>query len=120
MAQRVTTTVTDDIDGSKNAETVTFGLDGAQYEIDLAKKNASALRKAMGEFVSAARTIDSANGQSDKFPRRRRARGAGKSAGGAKSDVKTIREWAAANGISTSTRGRIAASVVEQYEQSRA
>ena len=116
MAQRVTTTVTDDIDGSKNAETVTFSLDGADYEIDLAKKNAAALRKSLAEFVGVARSVGSA-GASGKPGRRRTARSAPAVAkSGTKVDVRAVREWAAANGIPTSSRGRIAASVVEQYQ----
>jgi hypothetical protein len=50
MAQQTTVALIDDIDGGKAAETVSFGLDGSIYEIDLSKKNATALRKALGEF----------------------------------------------------------------------
>ena len=39
MAKNVSVIVTDDLDGSENAETVSFGFDGVTYEIDLAKKN---------------------------------------------------------------------------------
>lgn len=116
MAQRVTTTVTDDIDGSKNAETVNFSLDGAHYEIDLAKKNAAALRKSLAEFVAVARPLAASVG-AQRTSRGRNARTAVKSTkAGAKVDVRAIREWAAANGIQTSSRGRIAATVVEQYQ----
>lgn len=38
MARQETVTLTDDIDGGKADETVTFGLDGASYEIDLHSK----------------------------------------------------------------------------------
>src|SRR3954447_4766959 len=38
VAQRTMVIITDDIDGTEGAETVTFGLDGAQFEIDLAQK----------------------------------------------------------------------------------
>ena len=57
MAQQTTVTLTDDIDGGKAAETVSFGLDGRIYEIDLSKKNATALRKALGEFTASARHV---------------------------------------------------------------
>ena len=57
MAQQTTVTLTDDLDGGKAAETVTFGLDGRVYEIDLSKKNAAALRKALGEFTASARRV---------------------------------------------------------------
>src|SRR5664279_2419948 len=51
VAQQTSVTMVDDLDGGKAAETVTFGLDGGSYEIDLSKKNAGALRKALTEFV---------------------------------------------------------------------
>ena len=35
MAQRVNVFLVDDIDGSDAAETISFGLDGTRYEIDL-------------------------------------------------------------------------------------
>ena len=46
MAQRIVTELTDDTNGKPADETVTFGLDGREYEIDLTSKNAAALRKA--------------------------------------------------------------------------
>ena len=33
MAQKTTTFLIDDLDGGQAAETLTFGLDGTQYEI---------------------------------------------------------------------------------------
>src|SRR5690242_8640106 len=39
MAQRVNVVLVDDLDGSDATETVSFGLDGAQYEIDLSAAN---------------------------------------------------------------------------------
>ena len=51
MAHQTSVTLVDDLDGGKAAETVVFGLDGASYEIDLSKKNAGTLRKALTEFV---------------------------------------------------------------------
>ena len=44
MAQRTQITFTDDIDGSDAEGTVTFALNGAQYEIDLSKKNSDKLQ----------------------------------------------------------------------------
>jgi hypothetical protein len=38
MAQRVQTLLIDDLDGGEAAGTVRFGLDGAEYEIDLAAR----------------------------------------------------------------------------------
>ena len=48
MAQRVTVDLTDDIDGTEAAETITFRVDGTAYEIDLSKKNAAKIRRDFG------------------------------------------------------------------------
>ena len=39
MAQKVQVTLEDDIDGGEAAETIVFGLDGVNYEIDLSQEN---------------------------------------------------------------------------------
>src|SRR4051812_50059808 len=57
MAQRIVTEVTDDTNGKPADETVTFGLDGREYEIDLTSKNAAALRKAFDVYVKSGRRI---------------------------------------------------------------
>jgi hypothetical protein len=57
MAQSTIVYLTDDIDGSDADETIRFGLDGKAYEIDLNKKNASALRKALKPYVDAGRSV---------------------------------------------------------------
>ena len=38
MSKSVSVIITDDLDGSENAETVSFGFDGVTYEIDLGKR----------------------------------------------------------------------------------
>ena len=55
MAQRVSITLVDDLDGSEATETVAFGLDNTNYEIDLSEQNAKELRSRLDEFVAAAR-----------------------------------------------------------------
>jgi hypothetical protein len=106
MAQQTTVTLTDDLDGTKAAETVRFGLDGRSYEIDLNKRNAAALRKALGEFVAAGRKVRGARSVAKPA----------KSVEPARVDAKAVREWAAASGIMVSARGRIPADVVDQYQ----
>jgi intergrase/recombinase len=105
MAQQTTVTLTDDLDGGKAAETVSFGLDGRVYEIDLSKKNAAALRKALGEFTASARRVRSG----------RSAVKAAKSS--ERVDAKAIREWAQENGYQVSARGRVPADVVERFQE---
>lgn len=109
MAQQTTVTLTDDLDGTKAAETVRFGLDGRSYEIDLNKRNAAALRKVLAEFTAAARKV-------------RGSRPVGKPVAAPvaeRIDAKAVREWAAANDITVSARGRVPADVLARYEESR-
>jgi len=56
MAQSTLTYLTDDIDGSDADETVRFALDGKSYEIDLNKKNATALRRSFKPYIEAGRS----------------------------------------------------------------
>ena len=111
MAQRVITELVDDIDGTTLADgagqTVTFGIDGSEYQIDLSNKNAAKLRKALQPYVDAGRRV---GGQAQ----RRRSRAQPSSS----SDAKAIRAWAAENGIELSARGRIPAAVMQQYQAS--
>src|SRR5919197_834359 len=55
MAQKVTVSLVDDVDGSEAEETVEFGLDGVTYQIDLSGSNAAKLRDALASFVANAR-----------------------------------------------------------------
>ena len=56
MAREIIERLVDDLAGGPAVETVAFGLDGATYEIDLNKKNATALRKALEHYIAAARS----------------------------------------------------------------
>lgn len=55
MAQTVIVQITDDIDGGKADETISFALNGKTYEIDLSAKNAQNLRDAFAPFIEKAR-----------------------------------------------------------------
>jgi hypothetical protein len=106
MAKTVVTT--DDLDGSSNAETVTFSFEGRSYEIDLAKKSRIAFEKALKPYMDAARTVAGQSGRGSGASRSR-----GRRAGSV--DLAAVRAWAADNGIAVSDRGRISAAVLEQY-----
>ena len=110
MSRRTVIELRDDTDGSPAAETVTFGLDGAELEIDLNKDNAEKLRQAMAPYVSAARTVGG---------RRRGTRktGDGRGAPRDREQLRAIREWAKENGMKVSERGRIPAEVEEAYNR---
>jgi hypothetical protein len=109
MAQRVNVVLVDDIDGDDAAETVSFSLDGVDYEIDLNETNAQALRDAMGTYVSAGRRV--AGRKSSGRGRGRRV-AAGGNGGPSASD---IRAWARENGWDVPERGRVSAEVREAY-----
>lgn len=111
MAQQVSVKLVDDIDGSEASGTVSFGLDGAQYEIDLSDDNAGKLRDALAAFVGSARRAGGGRARAVVAPRVARP--------GASDRVRTaaIREWARQNGHAISDRGRIPSSVVEAYGQ---
>ena len=55
MAQRVQIILEDDYDGGNADETVSFALDGTEYEIDLSAKNAADLRDAFSPWLGHAR-----------------------------------------------------------------
>ena len=104
MAQKIHIVLEDDLDGGDAAETVTFGLDGTTYEIDLNDKNADKLRTALAPYVGHGRKVGSA-------PRR------GRKAASGGASAKEIREWARNNGYDVPERGRVSAEVRAAYEK---
>jgi hypothetical protein len=99
----------DDIDGSEAAETVSFGLDGRQFDIDLSKDHAAQLRDALASFVAAARRGSSRAGRRSSAPRADRP-------SNNREQTAAIREWAKANGHNVSDRGRISQVVMQAYQ----
>jgi hypothetical protein len=113
MAQKVTVSLVDDLDGSEAEETVEFGLDGAFYEIDLSEDNAERLRDALSEYVEHARR---SGGR--KRPPGRISTGPGRAPRTASADREqnqAMREWARKQGMNISDRGRIPKEVAEAY-----
>ncbi len=104
MAQKIQTTVVDDIDGSPAAETVTFGYQGRTYEIDLSAPNAARLRSVLQEYADHARRAAT-----------RQAGGTGSRTAASRRRTVAIREWARASGRQVSDRGRIPQQVVDEY-----
>ena len=43
--------ITDDIDGSPDAQTITFSFDGQNYEIDLSQENQEKFRQALAPYL---------------------------------------------------------------------
>lgn len=98
MSQKVEILLSDDLTGvdipAGKGETVTFALDGRTYEIDLATKNAGALRKALSPYISVGRRVRTSRGVKVKSTQ-------------VGADTRTIKEWARANGYEVNDRGRI-------------
>ena len=104
MATRTAVVLEDDLDGGRADQTVEFGLDGTAYVIDLSAKNAARFGRQLAPFIEHAR-------RAGRGQRRRPARPAS-----ARERSSRIRAWAKGQGITVSERGRIPASVIEQYE----
>ncbi|MCI9887146.1 Lsr2 family protein [Micrococcales bacterium 31B] len=101
MASKVTVQLIDDIDGSTPAETMQFGLDGVQYEIDLSDDHTQELRTIMEKWVRNARRVGRVSSR--------------KAASASTADSTAIRAWAKANGYLISDRGRVSADIREAY-----
>lgn len=104
MAQRVNVILVDDLDGSDASETVTFGLDGVDYEIDLNEKHAGELRDAVALYLGHARRTGG----------RRKSGGTSKGSAGGPAPSE-IRAWAKDNGYDVPERGRVSAEIRSAY-----
>jgi hypothetical protein len=104
MAQKTVIELIDDIDGSEATETVSFGLDNVDYEIDLTDDKANELRRIIGDYAPFARTVKSAGKPlTDKRTKNTRELS------------EAIREWARNNGHEINGRGRIPDHIVNLY-----
>jgi nucleoid-associated protein Lsr2 len=104
MAQKVTVALEDDLTGGPAAETLRFAFDGTAYEIDLNAKNGTAFRTQLAPYLEHAR-------KTGRAPARRAGRAAS-----SRQRSGDIRAWAKEHGLAVSDRGRIPASVAEQYQ----
>jgi hypothetical protein len=111
MARKVQVLLVDDVDGSTADETVSFGLDGANYEIDLSTANATAFRDSLTQYVSAARKA----GRSGTAKTARVGSTTKPSPSADRAQNQAIRDWAKRNGLQVSERGRIPAEIIEKY-----
>jgi pyruvate/2-oxoglutarate dehydrogenase complex dihydrolipoamide acyltransferase (E2) component len=116
MAQRTVVTLVDDLDGGVAEESISFGLDHVDYEIDLSAEHAEALRGALAPYVAAARRTGGRRpARATPAPRpttSRPAAGAGRS----RTANAEIRAWAAEHGVTLAERGRLPGRVIEAYE----
>lgn len=113
MASRAVVILEDDLTGEQleagRGETISFGLDGHDYEIDLSGENATELRQALGRYTGAARKtgpvgVRAGGGRSARRSTRPRR------------DTSAIRAWARENGHEVSERGRVPSGVLAAYD----
>ena len=102
----------DDLDGTEASGTVTFGIDGSSFEIDLSEANTEALRHTLGGWVARARRAGTparqlATRRTTVLPAVGQSRHA------------LIRAWAAEAGRAVPARGRIPREVVAAYDAAR-
>jgi len=109
MARETITRLIDDLDGGTAHETVTFGLDGTFYQIDLSSRNAKKLRNELAPFVE----------HGSRVAARAAGRPGVRATGGVdRQRNRAIREWALRQGFSVATRGRIRQEILDEYQRS--
>ncbi len=117
MAQKVTVTLIDDVDGEASAdETVEFSLDGVTYEIDLSSDNAAKLRDQLDVWVTHARRTSGRRRTKAIAPVAPAPKGR---ASADREQSAAIRDWARRNGHKVSARGRISAEITEAYNKAK-
>lgn len=110
MSQKQIIELLDDLDGGAADETVVFGLDGRNYEIDLSAKNAKKLRRSLEEYAAVARRVSAKRTNASTRSR------SSQHSDDVVNDAGIIREWAVSNGYAVSRRGRIPAPLRQAYE----
>jgi hypothetical protein len=111
VAQRVSVTYACDYDDKEipdgQQRSLTFGIDGQEYEIDLCAKHSERLVQTVGKFAEHARKA------AMRGTRRRRRTTANRQRSA------EIRAWAKRSGIDVSDRGRIPGHVLAGFETTR-
>lgn len=102
--QRVEIQLEDDLTGGPADETVKFGLDGTEYEIDLSTRHASDFRRQLAPFVEHASLVR---------PQRSRAR---VRTAASRERSRDIRAWAERQGFSVADHGRLPSNVIREYD----
>lgn len=111
MARREIVTLTDDLDGTEGAQTVTFSLEGTTWQVDLGERNREALKNALRPFVNAAREV-----AADAPPAGAGApRAARTELGEAPADSPDMAGWASAKRVSVPARGESRARLIRAW-----
>jgi Lsr2 len=102
--QRVEVRLEDDLTGGPADETVKFGLEGLDYEVDLSSRHAAEFRRQLAPFVDRARRVRSQRS-------RARARTAA-----SRERSREIRAWAEQQGYSVAEHGRLPGNIIHEYD----
>lgn len=106
---------TDDLDCAMTAdETVTFELDEVRYEIDLSRRNAMQLRRAMEPWINAARRTGGRRARRAPTEPQAHAHAHAHATIAAERRA-AIRKWARNNGYGVAVYGRIPRKVLQAY-----
>ena len=109
MAQKVNIILVSDLSGEEipqgEGETISYGLDGVDYEIDLTSAEAEKFRGLLSDHLAVSRRVGG-----------RRQRGTSSAATQNGPSAAEIRAWAKENGYDVPDRGRIPAEAREAYE----
>jgi nucleoid-associated protein Lsr2 len=116
MAQKMLVSMIDDLDGGDATQTVPFGLDGVEYEIDLSDENAAELRDALAKFVSYARRV---GGRKVRLAVGESATERKTPTAAEREKNREIRRWAQENGFTVADRGRLPAEVEKAYDEAQ-
>ena len=110
MATQTKVELIDDLTGDKADETVLFGIDGREFEIDLTRDHAGELRDNLARYLAKARKVGKRTIVST------RSKHAASGQRQSREQTAAIREWARANGHNISDRGRIPLQVAKAFE----
>ena len=105
MATVIVENLIDDLDKSPADESISFTFEGAHYQIDLNNKHAKRFREQMAPYLDAGRRVRSTATRRSRAGRDR---------------SESVRSWAREQGIKVSDRGRIAATIMAQYDAAHA
>lgn len=106
MAQTVVVTTTSDLTGTANADTVQFGINGQNYELDLTAAEVKDLEKSLKKYIDVSRTT----GKKIKTDAPVRSTTVGLAPA-------TVRAWASSNGVEVPKRGRIPEGVLLKFQE---
>lgn len=104
MAKKIIVSVESDVSGKSPADTVAFGWDGYQYEIDLTDQEKEEFGKRFSDLIELSRVKGKrANGK----PRPARSN--------LEASPATVQEWARSQGLDAPKRGRIPADIIDKF-----